>query len=82
MVKIEIGFTEIAILMHGLPHVILKKELLTAIQSWVEGFEEEATFHIEYHLKEGANIISEYWNKDHWVAVLTAIKDADLFSIS
>ena len=81
MVKIEIGFTEIAILMHGLPHVILKKELLTAIQSWVEGFEEEATFHIEYHMSSGGNVVSEYWDKEHWTAVLTELKRYKLFMV-
>ena len=82
MVKIEVKWNEVMILMHDLPHVVFKKELLTGIHSWIEGYGNDETFHVEYHLREGANIISEYWNKDHWVAILTAIKDADLFSIS
>ncbi len=82
MVKIEIGWNRVDILMHDIPHVVLKKELLTGIHSWIEGYDNDATYHIEYHMSTGANIVSEYLSKEHWVAVLTAIKEADLFSIS
>ena len=82
MVKIEIGWDKITILLHDLPHVIIKKELLTGVHSWIEGYENSETFHIEYHMSAGANIISEYWSKEHWTQVLVAIGRADLFSIS
>ena len=80
MVRIESRWNDIVIYMHDLPHVVLKKDLLTGCQSRIEGYGSDETFHIRYHMAKGKDIKSEYWDRSHWIAVLTELKKAELFA--
>jgi hypothetical protein len=78
--QVKVNWNEIKVYNNGFLHVVIKKDELVSIQSWMEGYDDDATYHIEYHLVCKNNIHSEYWDIENWKGILKALDENNLFA--
>jgi len=61
---------------NGLLKTQFRFEDFVGIQSWIEGSDEGQTFHVNYILvykKTKVVMHDEFWNREHWEAVLNSL---------
>jgi hypothetical protein len=80
-VTVEVTTDTVSVLIRGLPHLILRRMDLTAIQSYIrEGGVRSTVYFIEFTVR-GSTIVCDYEKRDVWEAVLAALYDAKVFAI-
>lgn len=79
MVEIEVLPCEVAVLIQGLPHLILRRAVLTGIQAYIKSIGvREPIYFIEFSMLDGL-IIADYDQRSLWEQVLRALKSAKVF---
>lgn len=69
---------QIKILINGFPHLILKKDELIGIQSWMLN-DKYRNYAIEFTMKDNV-ILATYIKRPIWEAILKSLNELDLFS--
>lgn len=76
--RVEVQWNTVIVYVNDVLHAKFKKEDLVAIQSWIEGYDNDATYHIQYKFKD-TKMRAEYWDINHWKEVLRVLNEAELF---
>ena len=78
-VDLQVGPSEIAILINGLPHMILRRQELDAVQSYYKTTGvRDALYFIEFTTRHGV-VVADYPDRALWENILAKLKDAHLF---
>lgn len=77
-VRSDVGWNTVKIYINDVLHIKFKKEDLISIQGWIEGYESDSTYHIQYVFKN-KKMRSEYWDLEHWKAILGELDKLELF---
>lgn len=68
---------QVKVLIHGLPHIVLRQSELVGFHSWIDGYEKEQYF-IEFVMKT-IELTVEYDRKEIWEEVLRLLNSKNLF---
>lgn len=74
-VKVEVRHLSIRIYINDALHLLIKLENLIGIQSWIN---RKNNYSIEYSMKDGAEILSEYDDLDLWKSILEQLDKIQL----
>lgn len=77
VVRLEVALSYIKIYFNDTLHLLLRRDPIVGIQSYKNGY---LSFRIDYHLRDGSTVETEYDKRETWEAVLQALdKIAQLF---
>lgn len=81
LVEVSVGPCEIAVLIKGLPHLLLRRSDIVGIQSYIWRVGTRAPIYVlEFSTTNGHEICSDYDERPLWEAILRALGDAKLFN--
>lgn len=74
-VGVVLGGDALRVRINGILHLSVSREYLVAVQSWESGIP-GTSWVIEFTLKDGAVVKSEYSRRDIWEAILKGVEVA------
>ena len=77
-IKIKDGCVKIYV--NGLIHVCMKHDEIVGFESWIMG-NDENNFVIEYYLKSGVEIHTNYSERHRWIAILKLLDENNIINI-
>lgn len=78
-VEIQVLPCEVAILIHGLPHLLLRRADLTGMQAYIKNVGvREPVYFIEFTTRHGL-IVADYDKRPLWEQILRSLKEAKIF---
>lgn len=79
-VIVNVGPHEIAVLIGGMPHLLLRRSEIIGVQSYIKSAgPREPIYFIEISTARAGLIVSDYDNRPLWEEILAALRDARMF---
>lgn len=75
MIKVKLTYYAFEIFIDNILHLRIKREEIETIQSWTNG----NIYYIQYSLKSGKDIITEYSSKECWKFILDSITKINIW---
>lgn len=70
VIKVEMRHYSLRVYINDILHVCIPRPLFGAFQSWRDG---PNHFSIEYYLKDGTKLLTEYDDPEKWKAILAGL---------
>jgi hypothetical protein len=80
-VQVQVGPSDLKVLINGIPYILLRRADLSAIQAWIRRIGAvEPFYEIEFTTKNGS-IKCDYSDRELWEKILRALGHAHIFEV-